>query len=180
VIRRDRNSSHSALLDGEQWPHDVACCRWSGHAHHMQRDRSQLALRDLFSTQTVRGTFSPPSTKPAQEPRHALPTDLPNAVKYLTDDELDHLLAASINEAKRRGRFPPSFQTNLRNDTRRSSTKNRHFTAATVSLTRGQINAVIAAFKAGIRPSQIARQFGIAQSDVHKVLRSETRTETDT
>ena len=35
---------------------------------------------------------------------------------------------------------------------------------------RGQMNAVYAAFKAGIKPSQIARQFGIARSDVHKVL----------
>jgi hypothetical protein len=33
-------------------------------------------------------------------------------------------------------------------------------------LTRGQVNAVRAAFKAGIKPSVIARQFGISQSDV--------------
>jgi hypothetical protein len=38
------------------------------------------------------------------------------------------------------------------------------------TLTRGQMIAVCAAFKAGIKPSQIARQFGIARSDVHKVL----------
>jgi hypothetical protein len=37
-------------------------------------------------------------------------------------------------------------------------------------LTRGQINAVRAAFKAGIKPTLIARQFGISQSDVRKVL----------
>ena len=146
----------------------------------MQRDRSQLALRDLFSTQTVRGTSSsPPSTKPAQELRHALPKDLPNAVKHLTDAELDHLVTVSINEAKRRGRLPPSFQTKPRDDSRRSSTKDRRSTVAPVSLTRGKINAVFAAFKAGITPSQIARQFGIAQSDIHKVLRSETRSATD-
>ena len=145
----------------------------------MQRNRSQLALRDLFLTQMVRGTPSPPSTKPEQEPRHALPKDLPNAVKHLTDSELDHLLAVSINEAKRRGSLPPSFQTCPRDDSRRSSPKDRQPKVAAVSLTRGQINAVFAAFKAGIRPSQIARQFGIAQSDVHKALRSGTRTETD-
>jgi DNA-binding transcriptional regulator LsrR (DeoR family) len=39
-------------------------------------------------------------------------------------------------------------------------------------LTRGQVNAVHAAFKAGIKPSVIARQFGISQSDVRKVLTS--------
>ena len=46
--------------------------------------------------------------------------------------------------------------------------------AAAVSLTRGQINAVRAAAKAGIKPSVIARQFGISQSDVRKVLTSLT------
>jgi hypothetical protein len=45
--------------------------------------------------------------------------------------------------------------------------------AATVSLTRGQVNAVRAALKAGIKPSLIARQFGISQSDVRKVLASD-------
>ncbi len=39
-----------------------------------------------------------------------------------------------------------------------------------VSLTRGQVNAVRAAFKAGITPSRIARQFGLSQSDVRKAL----------
>jgi hypothetical protein len=42
--------------------------------------------------------------------------------------------------------------------------------------TRGQVNAVRAAFKAGIKPSLIARQFGISQSDAKKVLASESRT----
>jgi hypothetical protein len=45
-----------------------------------------------------------------------------------------------------------------------------------VSLTRGQINAVRAAFKAGIKPSLISRQFGISQSDVRKVLASDKTT----
>jgi len=44
---------------------------------------------------------------------------------------------------------------------------------ATVSLTRGKVNAVRAAFKAGIKPALIARQFGIPQSDVRKVLASD-------
>jgi hypothetical protein len=43
-----------------------------------------------------------------------------------------------------------------------------------VSLTRGQINAVRAAFKAGIKPSLIARQFAISQADVRNVLASDT------
>ncbi len=44
--------------------------------------------------------------------RYVLPKDLPNAVKHLTDRELDLLIAASIDEAKRRGRLLPSVQAN--------------------------------------------------------------------
>ena len=39
--------------------------------------------------------------------------------------------------------------------------------------TRGKLNAVRAAFKAGITPSRIARQFGISQSDIRKALASD-------
>jgi len=46
---------------------------------------------------------------------------------------------------------------------------------ANVALTQSQVNAVRATFKAGITPSRIARQFGISQSDVRKVLASESR-----
>jgi transposase-like protein len=39
-----------------------------------------------------------------------------------------------------------------------------------VHLTPGKLNAVRAAFKVGVKPSQIARQFGVSQSDVRKAL----------
>ena len=45
------------------------------------------------------------------------------------------------------------------------------------SLTTGKLNAVRAAFKAGVKPSAIARQFGISQSDVRKALAQGTRRE---
>ena len=59
------------------------------------------------------------------------------------------------------------------------SSQRRQVEVATVSLTRGKINAVRAAFKEGIKPSVIARQFGISQSDVRKVLASDTTTEAE-
>jgi hypothetical protein len=43
------------------------------------------------------------------------------------------------------------------------------------SLTTGKLNAVRAVFKAGIKPSAIARQFGISQSDVRNALATEGR-----
>ena len=100
----------------------------------------------------------------AEERRHVLPKDLPNAVKHLRDEELDRLLAATLAEAKRRGRQTASTH---------EPSLSRKMEAA-VSLTRGQLNAVRAAFKAGITPARIARQFGLSQSDVRTALKSHT------
>jgi transposase-like protein len=49
----------------------------------------------------------------------------------------------------------------------------RQVEAVAVPLTQGKLNAVRAAFKAGISPSKIARQFGLSQSDVRKALASD-------
>ena len=90
---------------------------------------------------------------------------LPNAVKHLNDEELDRLLAVTLAEAKQRGRQTTStYEPSL----------NRKVEAAG-SLTRGQLNAVRAAFKAGITPARIARQFGLSQSDVRTALKSDKR-----
>ena len=112
--------------------------------------------------------------------RHVLPRDLPNAVKYLTDTELDLLITTSVQEAKRRGRLPASAEPNPTDEPVQKQSPSRHKGQAEstkVSLTRGQVNAVRAALKAGIKPSQIARQFGISQSDVRKVLASDAATQ---
>jgi hypothetical protein len=69
----------------------------------------------------------------AQQARHVLPKDLPKAIMHLTDEELARLLAATITETERRGGVPP-----LRGEPEPS-----------FSLTRGQMNAVRAAFNAG-------------------------------
>jgi hypothetical protein len=91
--------------------------------------------------------------------RHVLPKDLPAAIKQLDDQELDRLQAVVLAEQKRRGR-KSSIQT----------PNKRWIDAVTVHLTPGKLNAVRAAFKAGIRPSQIARQFGLSQADVRRAL----------
>jgi predicted DNA binding protein len=88
---------------------------------------------------------------------------LPNAVRHLNDQELDQLLSAVIAEQKRRGK---KLSAEI-------SRKQRVETAAAVHLTQGKLNAVRAAYKAGVTPSRIARQFGISQSDVRKALASE-------
>jgi hypothetical protein len=61
---------------------------------------------------------------------------------------------------------PPSFQANPDESIpkRSSSRDKRQAELTTISLTRGQINAVRAAFKAGIKPFLIARQFGLSSA----------------
>jgi uncharacterized protein (DUF433 family) len=109
-------------------------------------------------------------SKPADEAaavssaRHVLPKDLANAIKYLGDEELDRLIAAALAEMRRRGRRLSSDKP----------TPEMPSDLTTASLTRGQLNAVRAAFKAGITPTRIARQFGLSQSDVRKALASKT------
>ena len=135
--------------------------RGRGMISIMGRDRTTA---DPFSMATS-GKSSSPTNKvlPAQERRHVLPKDLPNALTHLDDEELGRLLTAAVAEAKRRGNSLPSAQP--------SRTRPRgEFTA---SLTRGQLNAVCAAFKAGVTPARIARQFGLSHSDVRKALASE-------
>ena len=147
----------------------------------MGRDSGEQPTPDLFSTEMVRdGSPSPTSRIPAIQTRadassqpYALPKNLRKAVKHLSDGELDLLHAAILEEMERRGRLPPSDQTTNRSSRAAKSSHGQQEEAATVSLTRGQVNAVRAAFKAGIKPSQIARQFGISQSDVRKVLASD-------
>jgi hypothetical protein len=139
---------------------------------------------DLFPTATVRDA-SPPPTKPVyateavvDTKRHVLPKNLRNAVKHLSDGELDLMHTATLEEMKRRGRTPQGVEKvshARRNATKAESapTGKRHASAAEVSLTRGRVNAVRSAFKAGITPSRIAREFGISQADVRKALASD-------
>jgi hypothetical protein len=113
-----------------------------------------------FQTIPVRENLAPQS-------RYLLPKDLAGALERLDDTEVDTLLAAVTSEAKRRGRLPRGSATK----TSASGTKR----APADSLTKGKLNAVRAAFKAGVKPSAIARQFGISQSNVRKALATEGR-----
>ena len=130
---------------------------------------------DLFSAQQSPGTSSPSASEPkpplrtdepaAASPSYALPTNLPSALRHLDDDQLERLLAAVIAERQARGgkKLPVSDEP-----ARKQRTKE-----VAPPLALGKLNAVRAAFKAGVRPSRIARQFGISQSDVRKALASD-------
>jgi hypothetical protein len=145
----------------------------------MGRDRAERIAPDLFSTATASALPTPKASIESEPRRYVLHGDLHNAVKHLSEGELDLMHAAALEEIKRRGRTPRGEETSshARSDLTKVQSppteKRRHIDIAEVPLTRGQVNAVRAAFKAGITPSRIARQFGISQSNVRKALSSD-------
>ena len=89
--------------------------------------------------------------------------DLSGGIKQLTDQEFDRLPAAVL--AQRRGRKLPVS---------RKTSRKPLIKEVALPLTLAKLNAIRAAFKAGVAPSRIARQFGVSQSDVRKALASGT------
>jgi predicted DNA-binding protein (UPF0251 family) len=71
------------------------------------------------------------------------------------------LLSAVLAEQKRRGKTAPELNAISGRKVGRDSR---------ISLTFGKANAIRAAFKAGVSPSRIARQFGVSQSDIRRAL----------
>jgi hypothetical protein len=104
----------------------------------------------------------------ASQPYYLLPKDLAGALKRLSDEEVDALLAAATVEAKRRDR-PQQRQTSEAAIDAKAPARRLHVQDAG-TLATGKLNAVRAAFNAGVKPSAIARQFGISKSDVGRVL----------
>ena len=171
-----------------------------GIVRHMPLSRPQ-PMPDLFSAvadqESHRGPAHLTSVQPSaavvtaadtSSPRYVLPTDLSNALQQLDDLELDRLVAASRHELQRRGRpvtstpeIRPVPHLNAGEGASRPSIakdqlpERQQLPAPNGTLTQGQVNAVLATFRAGIAPSRIARQFGISQSDVRKVLALESR-----
>ena len=122
----------------------------SGMITCMEIRRIRSLEPDLFATPSADGC-SAPLAKPKQptvnseapSARFVLPNNLPEMIKRLEDRELDRLLAAVLGEQKRRG-TKSSMDENSR--------KQRADAVAT-PLTISKINAVRAAFKAGITGS---------------------------
>jgi hypothetical protein len=147
----------------------------------MGRNPVEPLIPGLLSTDGVKAAVSSSPTvnapKDANETasrRHILPKNLRRAISQLSDGELDELFEAAFDEAKRRGRLPPSVGSEIPSSATRPpelmtrrlppTGKRRRVDIAEVSLTRGQVNAIRAAFKAGITPSRIAQQFGVSRS----------------
>jgi hypothetical protein len=133
---------------------------------------------DLFSAQQLPDTSSKLASESkllrerkdglaaAALPSYALPTNLPRALRHLDNDQLDRLLAAVLAERQARGgkKLPVSDEPSDK----------KPIKEVAPSLPQGKLNAVRAAFKAGVTPSRIARQFGILQCDVRKAVAGDT------
>jgi hypothetical protein len=149
----------------------------------MATRRSAQIIPDLFSAPPTAKAPEPlavPQNKAntgsvASQPRLFLPKDLAGALKRLDTAEIDALLAAVTTEAERRGRPPPSRAKEKPTADARPQPRQASAEHGAGSLTTGKLNAVRAAFKAGVKPSAIARRFGISQSDVRKALATEGR-----
>jgi hypothetical protein len=139
----------------------------------MGRDRSNEQMPDLFSTEGVGGSSSNQAsdvTTARPSRRSILPKGLAKGIKYLDDQEFDRLLRVTTEEARRRGKLPASVAGS-------EARMKKHPlidrpTQIAVPLSQGRVNAVRAAFKAGVTPARIARQFGLSQADVRKALAS--------
>jgi hypothetical protein len=112
---------------------------------------------------------NPEPNDEASHPHYLLPKDLAGALKRLSDDEIDALLSAATVEAQRRDR-PQQSQTKQKPPIDPKAPHRRLHVQDAGMLTTGKLNAVRAAFKAGVKPSAIARQFGISKFDVGRVL----------
>jgi hypothetical protein len=100
----------------------------------------------------------------------------------LTDDELMQLVEAVLHEAEQRGKLPlrpggdPIQPIRLIKDVTQkrpnivTASNRKQVEVTEVTLSPGKLNAVRAAFEAGVTPSRIARQFGISQANVRKAL----------
>jgi hypothetical protein len=96
--------------------------------------------------------------------RHVLPRDLDAAIKHLDDREPERLILSALQERDRR-KLPVSEKTERQPQTE----------TAAVALPQGKLNAIRAAFKAGV-PPRISKQFGVSRSDVQAALAGYAKT----
>ena len=122
--------------------------------------------------------LSYPPQATGYRPRLALPGDLAGSLRHLDDAQLDALLRAASAEAGRRGWKTP--RADPRGPPRDATEAPPHTNArkrTESALTPGQEKIVRAALAAGVGPAAIARQFGIARSQVQRIAAAVRRGE---
>jgi hypothetical protein len=104
------------------------------------------------------------SVKPAAPSKSAeakrppiLPSNLAGSLAHLTDSDFERLVVAVTEEAKRRGAAEARNEEGPRHKGLRKVRSAR----ATGAIAAAKANLVRAAFRAGVKPNTIARQFGL-------------------
>jgi hypothetical protein len=101
-----------------------------------------------------------------------LPTDLAASLAILNETEFDRLLAGVLREASRRQKPVKTLSENPA----AAPVKATRQEQKPEGVTQAKVNLVRAAFKAGVKPAAISRQFGLSQAAIRQVLRSEETT----
>jgi len=114
-----------------------------------------------------------PST--AKRTRFVLPSDLPGSLRHLDNAQLDGLLRAVVEEARRRGRpvggehAPPPASGSEKPPSPAPAAGGKA-KRRLQPLAPGQARLVRAAFEAGVKPAAIARQLRLSRAQVEQVL----------
>jgi hypothetical protein len=132
----------------------------------MPRCTSQTTGPDLFDW----------SVKPAAPSKSAeanrppmLPSNLAGSLAHLSNDDFERLLAAVKEEAKRRKL--PGLQRVDSPKQKASRNAPSGTASSTGTISAAKANVVRAAFRAGVKPNAIARQFGLSFAVVRELLK---------
>ena len=135
------------------------------------RRRPEASSPDLFEVQAHSATARSPDHMSAARSPALLPSNLESTLAILSDDEFARLHATVTAEAARRKSTVRSLKpTQAAVADASNSSKSK---LASGSLSTAKANLVRAAIKAGVKPSAIARQFGVSKAEISEVLRSE-------
>jgi DNA invertase Pin-like site-specific DNA recombinase len=147
----------------------IACGQQSNSVNNARSFLDGIGKNAFVANGKLAPVNDPDAGAAVDSPSYALPTNLSIALSHLDDNQLDRLLSAVISELKRRGKkLPRSVEPS--EPSRKQRTKE-----VTPPLAQGKLNAVRAAFKAGVTPSRIAREFGISHAHVRKALESDKK-----
>ena len=122
----------------------------------------------------------PADARGTGRPRYALPSDLAGSLRHLDDGQLNRLLRAVTEEARRRGRptedeRPPPPRSGSGKASGPLSPGGGKTKARPLPIPPGQAKVIRAALEAGVKPATIARQFRISRAQVEQLLGKPTR-----
>jgi hypothetical protein len=156
----------------------TAACRVRSR---MRRRGSKRETPDLFSHPAA-SALTPITPGSALTAPVLLPGDVEGSLARLSEADFERLRAAVSKEAVRRGgpapEPPQRASAQAERGTRsaiRVKVEADEGRARAQAVTAARGNAIRAAFRAGLKPPAIARQFGVSQATVREVLQTERK-----